>query len=61
MLDRLRLHQVLINLLSNAIKFSDRCSSVLVECKLEQAQLDKKYTGVSIEVIDCGVGISEND
>jgi signal transduction histidine kinase len=52
--DPRRVRQILINLLSNAIKFGEG-KPILVQCK----QTDDG--GVEIEVIDQGVGISQDD
>jgi signal transduction histidine kinase len=52
--DPRRVRQILINLLSNAIKFGEG-KPILVRCK----QTDRG--GVELEVIDQGVGISQDD
>ena len=52
--DDLRIKQVLLNLLSNAVKFTDKGG---ITIKLTS----DPETGVSLQVIDTGVGISEQD
>jgi signal transduction histidine kinase len=52
--DPRRVRQILINLLSNAIKFGEG-KPILVRCKQTDAG------GVEVEVIDHGVGISQDD
>jgi signal transduction histidine kinase len=52
--DPRRVRQILINLLSNAIKFGEG-KPILVRCKQTDAG------GVEVEVIDQGVGISQED
>ena len=52
--DELRIKQVLLNLLSNAIKFTDKGG---ITIKLTS----DPETGASLQVIDTGVGISEQD
>ncbi len=52
--DELRLKQVLLNLMSNAIKFTEEGG---ITIKLTS----DPETGVSLQVIDTGVGISEQD
>lgn len=53
-IDELRIAQVLANLLSNAIKFSDPGGSIEV-----QARGDDE--GVRVDVVDHGIGISQED
>jgi len=55
--DAFRLKQVLYNLLGNAIKFTDAGEIIL---KMEVRSL-KNSTACSFEVIDTGVGLSENE
>ena len=52
--DRRRVEQILLNLLSNAIKFTEK-GSVHVECVSEE------QGGISIQVIDTGIGIKAED
>ncbi len=52
--DPLRLKQILINLASNAIKFTDTGSITL------NISYDSEYDLVSIDVIDTGIGMSED-
>ena len=52
--DPRRVRQILINLMSNAIKFGEG-KPILVRCKQAEAG------GVEIEVVDQGVGISQED
>lgn len=52
--DERALKQILINLVSNAVKFSNDCGTVSVDCKVGPQ-------GLSIAVIDQGIGIAEDD
>jgi signal transduction histidine kinase len=52
--DPRRVRQILINLMSNAIKFGEG-KPILVRCKQSESG------GVEIEVVDQGVGISQED
>ena len=60
MLDKMRLQQILLNLLSNAIKFSKEHDTITVKARLSKS-LDLKFFTVTIDVIDTGIGISEDD
>ena len=53
--DKLRIKQVLLNLLSNAIKFTPAGGTITIEA---QTQED---SGITISVVDTGIGINEND
>jgi two-component system, sensor histidine kinase len=58
--DPLRLRQVLTNLLSNAIKFTERGNvSLVIESTHGGANRPADVTGVQFEIIDTGIGISE--
>ena len=52
--DKLRIKQILLNLLSNSVKFTAR-GSITVR------QRPTQDGGVSVQVIDTGMGISEQD
>lgn len=52
--DRQRIVQVIINLLSNAIKYSQEGSTITVS-------VDEEKTGVTVSVIDQGVGIAKSE
>eukprot|EP00698_Gefionella_okellyi_P022919 TRINITY_DN7689_c0_g1_i1.p1 TRINITY_DN7689_c0_g1~~TRINITY_DN7689_c0_g1_i1.p1 ORF type:complete len:1402 (-),score=360.07 TRINITY_DN7689_c0_g1_i1:63-4268(-) len=52
-----RLRQVLINLVGNAIKFTDRGQVVVKVCELDRTDQDHL---VQFEVVDTGIGISED-
>lgn len=56
--DELRLRQILMNLVGNAIKFTQQ-GQVLV--RMSHTLLDTKECLLRVEVIDTGVGISEED
>lgn len=56
--DEKRLRQVLINLLGNAIKFTDRGS---VSLQVEVVQQNATDVSLLFQVIDTGVGISQED
>jgi two-component system cell cycle sensor histidine kinase PleC len=60
MLDKMRLQQILLNLLSNAIKFSKENDTITVKARVSKI-IDKKFFTVTIDVIDTGIGISEDD
>lgn len=53
-LDRRRIIQVIVNLLSNAIKFSPKGAEIQLK-----VSLDFEFEMVQFEVIDSGIGISE--
>ena len=55
--DRRALHQILLNLANNAIKYTER-GSVRIEAAQEPGPWSR---GVSVRVIDTGVGIREED
>jgi len=55
--DETRFNQVLLNLLGNAIKFSKEAKVTVKINKLE----DSAHTGISVRVIDEGVGINKKD
>lgn len=59
-IDELRLRQILINLVGNAIKFTD---SGFVKIKASHSYCDElnKFTSITIEVEDSGIGISEDE
>ena len=60
MIDQVRVQQILINLLSNALKFSPKGSTIFI--KISQSEQDENlFTRYDIKVIDCGIGISEED
>ncbi|MDD1794298.1 ATP-binding protein [Enterovibrio sp. ZSDZ42] len=52
--DAHRIEQIVLNLVSNALKFTD---SGIVRLKVAMNQNGGRYTGVSIQVSDTGVGI----
>jgi PAS domain S-box-containing protein len=54
--DPLRLRQVLINLIGNAIKFTEQ-GSVLVKLRFRKGDSDRSY--LVVEVVDTGIGISD--
>ena len=54
--DPQRLQQVLFNLIGNAIKFTERGS---ITVKQHQARFSAQHTSITLEVIDTGIGISE--
>lgn len=56
--DSLRLKQVVMNLLSNAIKFTDKGSVTL---KAEVVTVTKKSSLLKIQIIDTGIGISNEN
>lgn len=56
--DITRLKQILINLVSNAIKFTEQGSVTLV---LDGHRLSDDQCSITFEVIDTGIGISEDD
>ena len=58
--DELRLRQVLINLVGNAIKFTDN-GTVKLSAKFSLTDELKKFTSVTIEVADTGIGISKEE
>lgn len=60
MLDKMRLQQIMLNLLSNAIKFSKEQDTVTVRARLSTTT-DKSILSISIDVIDAGIGISEDE
>ena len=53
-MDRTRIVQVMMNFISNAHKYSPSGTTITVECKIVEGNLD-------IAVIDQGMGISETD
>ena len=53
-----RLKQILVNLISNAIKFTDQGE---IYVNLVAKKLDSKMSSVHIEVIDTGIGISDEE
>lgn len=53
-----RIRQILLNLLSNAIKFTNTGS---VSINIESAAYDEEHDEISIEVIDTGIGITEEN
>ena len=55
--DPQRLQQVLFNLIGNAIKFTERGS---ITVKQHQARLSTDLTSITLEVIDTGIGISDD-
>ena len=55
--DSLRLRQILINLIGNAVKFTER-GEVAVSVALAPEGADQRF-GLSIEVRDTGIGMSE--
>ncbi|MDR0323908.1 MAG: response regulator [Treponema sp.] len=58
--DSLRLNQILINLLSNAIKFSPEDSEIQVNvAELETPDAAADESIYRFEVVDCGIGVSE--
>lgn len=59
-LDELRLRQIMINLVGNAIKFTDSGSVKLIG-KFKFCDEHKKFTSISIEVSDTGIGISADE
>lgn len=54
--DPIRLRQILINLLSNAVKFTKQGSVQLV---VKTTEIDSKSTRLQFDVIDTGIGMSE--
>jgi signal transduction histidine kinase len=61
LIDGQRYQQILINLLSNAIKFSKENSEVLITYTNLADDFEKNIRDFSINVIDTGIGISEDD
>lgn len=57
--DASRLSQILINLLNNAIKFTEQGQIELHVSKLKTKHRSKNYITLLFEVIDSGIGISE--
>jgi len=55
--DPVRLHQIILNLLSNAVKFTNK-GKITVSLKLLNE--DEKCATIGFEVVDTGIGISEN-
>ncbi|WP_019529798.1 response regulator [Dasania marina] len=55
--DNLRLSQILTNLLSNAVKFTEQ-GDIIVKTQL--LALEKQHAKIQINVIDSGMGISDN-
>lgn len=62
MIDQMRLLQILLNLLTNAIKFSSQNSKVILQAKYSRVNPSQphKYR-IQVDVIDNGIGITEND
>jgi len=54
--DPIRIRQILINLLGNAIKFTDQGN---IQLNLHITKKTKKHISILFEVVDTGVGISE--
>jgi signal transduction histidine kinase/DNA-binding response OmpR family regulator/ligand-binding sensor domain-containing protein len=58
--DQAKFKQILYNLLSNAVKFSPSDSTVTIEAHLIEAT-DERPESVRIDVIDCGIGIAQEN
>ncbi len=58
--DSVRLNQVIINLLSNAVKFTPEGGSIQVKLYERPSEKGEVYTQVNLEVIDTGIGMSED-
>lgn len=56
--DELRLRQVILNLLGNAVKFTERGS---VAIAVEPAPADAARPGITIDIIDTGIGMSQTE
>lgn len=57
-LDELRIRQILFNLVGNAVKFTEK-GSITLEVKQNTAKLDDSKVHLTINVIDTGIGIPE--
>jgi PAS domain S-box-containing protein len=55
--DPYRLNQILLNLISNAIKFTEKGE---VSVKLKAKEINKEMVALSAEVLDTGIGISQD-
>ncbi|MBP9996870.1 MAG: response regulator [Lachnospiraceae bacterium] len=56
--DRLRLNQVMLNILSNAIKYTPAGGKVILRVREQKAE-NENYARYIFEVIDTGIGMSE--
>ena len=59
--DMMRLQQVLLNYLSNAIKFTPEDGTIRICCSFRSSVDINENDRLEIEVIDTGIGISEED
>lgn len=57
--DGLRINQVLLNFLSNAVKYSK--NGGIIEFRIKEDILDDKYSNLTFEVQDSGVGIAKEN
>jgi len=58
--DETRLRQILFNLIGNAVKFTSKGGGITVNVKSEDSNTEGSHVDLSIEVIDTGIGIPEN-
>lgn len=59
-LDDIRLRQILFNLIGNAVKFTEK-GSITIKVKAINPEPVKSTVDLMIEIIDTGIGISEED
>jgi len=57
LLDKLRINQIVFNLLSNAVKYTPEGGTI--RCRIAEQRLDGGHMHLHIDVIDNGIGMSE--